>query len=462
MAECTRLKVKTVAIPSIGAGQLNYPPDVVAQIIVSEAFLYIEKNQGNTTLEKINFVIFEKSLYDMFQAIFQSTMATSRPKLTDSLAVTNQLTKQEFKFSQGLQLQLLQVDPTNDESQVMVIYSYTKNQLNTRQAIAAIHDMEIGRKLILTIKNFSHNHPEVIKLICQCLEKAETKRYRSIALGGIVRQNAIPEQSIIEAITTFIADNNPLHLKCIRVIFRDLSSDTLKRYTDAVEKAQIWHPPSDTQIQFTSFWPVNETSVFLPQNSDSRSEDQSEITIHIYGESAAAVSNGETSLRSSINSAYNTDVMKGADISMLLDYKLALDEIQENAKSNFVEVKVNHISKSITLYGQTNQVTNVKQVVAKTVHSLNEFHHEKIQWVRLTGNGNSNEYDKNLNYAIEKAFKQHDEAYHCKERNFKIDFRLMAEIDLSTYCTVKVKRMDHTKQGTYKYRYICNKNDHYF
>lgn len=78
--ECTRLRVKAVAIPSIGAGQLNYPTAVVAKTLIEEAFSYMEKNSGTTTLERIHFVVYEQNAHNEFtKVLFSSSRPGNQP-----------------------------------------------------------------------------------------------------------------------------------------------------------------------------------------------------------------------------------------------------------------------------------------------------------------------------------------------------------------------------------------------
>lgn len=456
--------MKTVAIPSIGAGHLNYPPDVVAKVLISETVSYIGKHQDTLTMEVINFVIYDKNVHDKFQEFYKSIVPGSL-KVADSLMHTASPSSLKFSiephiftFSHGLQLQLLQMHPSNDESDVIVTYSQTRHSKIKEEALVKIDEVESQGKLILHIKNFAHNHPEVIKLIYHCLEKAETKRYGSITFSGTVGQNTISEHLTVEAIATFIDDNNPIHVKFVRVIFQDLSPDMLQRYKEAVQKVQtnvgilkaFWNkifksskPKLDTAAASYSSCATDDHNPWPADKQESPS--QSEITFQIYGETAAIVSKGEESLRSSIGDTYDTEDMKGADISMLLDYESALDEIQDIAKENFVEVIVYKSSRSITMNGQKHQVIVVKQNVLRIVDALNNIH-GKIQWIREISSTNE-EYDKNLNYAIEKARADSNETYHCVKANFKIDFKRMEETDLITHRTVKVKRVVQAQQG---------------
>ena len=69
MKECDRLKASSVAIPSIGAGNLGFPDDVVARILLETVSTYMDKNR-NTPIKKVVFAIFDGNTHAAFQTAF--------------------------------------------------------------------------------------------------------------------------------------------------------------------------------------------------------------------------------------------------------------------------------------------------------------------------------------------------------------------------------------------------------
>ena len=67
MQNCGKVQASSVAIPSIGAGNLGFPPDVVARIMFQTTTAYLKQNI-NTSLKKIILVIFDSTTYNAFQA----------------------------------------------------------------------------------------------------------------------------------------------------------------------------------------------------------------------------------------------------------------------------------------------------------------------------------------------------------------------------------------------------------
>ena len=71
LEECTHLRVKTLSIPSIGAGNLKYPHSVVANALIEETASFFQKNQRRTTLTLVHFVIYEQNIYEEFRKVLR-------------------------------------------------------------------------------------------------------------------------------------------------------------------------------------------------------------------------------------------------------------------------------------------------------------------------------------------------------------------------------------------------------
>ena len=77
MKECDRLKASSVAIPSIGAGNLGFPPDVVARILLDAVSTYLDQNR-NTSIKKVIFAIFDGNTHAAFQTACTKLSPTKR------------------------------------------------------------------------------------------------------------------------------------------------------------------------------------------------------------------------------------------------------------------------------------------------------------------------------------------------------------------------------------------------
>ena len=69
MEECDRLKASSVAFPALGTGNLGFPDDVVADIMVTTVNTYLQQQKGKTSLRKVVFVIFLDKTHNAFKRV---------------------------------------------------------------------------------------------------------------------------------------------------------------------------------------------------------------------------------------------------------------------------------------------------------------------------------------------------------------------------------------------------------
>ncbi len=66
MTECDRLKASSVAFPALGTGNLGFPSDVAAKIMVQAVHQYLQENH-NSSLKKVVFIIYQDGVFNAFQ-----------------------------------------------------------------------------------------------------------------------------------------------------------------------------------------------------------------------------------------------------------------------------------------------------------------------------------------------------------------------------------------------------------
>ena len=108
--ECNRLRMKSVSVPSVGAGNLGYPPDVVAKCLLETSADYISKNQ-HRSLQIVHFVIFDKGVHQEFRKQY-ATLAfmQEHPRLliaTHNLLLLTRVTTNMMKVSHAISLCLI-------------------------------------------------------------------------------------------------------------------------------------------------------------------------------------------------------------------------------------------------------------------------------------------------------------------------------------------------------------------
>lgn len=248
LQECTRLRAKSISIPSIGAGNLGYPGNVVAGCLLEETLNYLSNNEGKTTIQLVHFVIFDGTVHQAFQSEY-SDMASGK-KSTDSNASKGASLPQpsgtdssrtyasrkkpsrnskaahhtssddccNFALPNGIALQLAQGDITDEQSDVVVNTTNPELRLAgggvagallrkggndlqeacdalRRQGIKAAEGKvvetrcegmgELNCKSIFHIVFEGKDQRKLVKTILACLDRAEKMKYTSIALPAI-------------------------------------------------------------------------------------------------------------------------------------------------------------------------------------------------------------------------------------------------------------------------------------
>ena len=180
----------------------------------------------------------------------------------------------------------------------------------------------------------------------------------------------------------------------------------------------------------------------------------SEVVIHIYGETDHAVNRAEKRLRATIDTQFVNEGIIDPNITALSDSTVS--ELQDFAKSHNVDIDIDCEPSlhSIKLYGCLEDVLRVKDKVRDATSHLNQEKskqvaadvvYKTIRWMRLPSNEEEEEYGEDLNYEIEQAYQNNEKVFSSSKENFYINFDTMEEKDIVMDDVVKVKRVDFSK-----------------
>ena len=277
LRQCDKLKLSSIAIPSIGAGNLKYPDDVVARCLLDEAGSYLKKNQGKTSLKLIHFVIFDGLVYQAFQQHHRSTSYSS-VDTTSSITNEENITSgsqsfhsqsavkcNSFSLTPNLQLVILQGDISDDDSHVIV--NTTNEQLELARAGAVsgailqkggsslqaacdakgIKQLQPGKVVttqatgslkcreVFHIVFNSRDDSQFVQTIFACLQKAEDRKHQSIAFPAIGTgishyppTNAA--KGTVKAVQKFVS-KAPKHVRRIRMVL--FQQDVYQEFMEA-------------------------------------------------------------------------------------------------------------------------------------------------------------------------------------------------------------------------------------
>ena len=70
LALATEKKLKSISVPAVSAGIFGFPKDRCAKILVGETAAFL-KSRGDTSLESVEFCIYDKETYGFFKAEFE-------------------------------------------------------------------------------------------------------------------------------------------------------------------------------------------------------------------------------------------------------------------------------------------------------------------------------------------------------------------------------------------------------
>ena len=279
--ECNRLGLKSISIPSVGAGKLQYPANEVAKCLLETSANYISKNQQKS-LQLVHFVIFDKPIYQEFKKTF-TTLTESVSQRSSSIPSTIQQQNYQqqpsfdggescnFSLPNNLRLEVVQDDITSCNLDVIV--NTTNSQLRlVGSAVAEALARKAGpglqascEKLVrqgfkvtagnvvetpcanmgsLRCKSIFHivfSRDKLEQTIYACLERAEKLKYSSIAFpaigtggGSISPQSAA--NAVVNALQKFTTKKNPKYLNVIRIVL--FQQQHYLQFVDAFKKME--------------------------------------------------------------------------------------------------------------------------------------------------------------------------------------------------------------------------------
>ena len=539
LEECTRLKVKSLSMPSIGAGNLIYPIDVVARVLMEETASFFQKNQGKTSLQLVHFVIFDQKIYDAFQLVYENWSSPTSTNISSSVTPPSHHNSTSsfgshqrkvrassqsacsFPLPHGLSLELLQGDISDDDSDAIVNTTQENLKLvgggvsgallkKGGQALQDACDSAVAKgktpkegKVVFTRATGSLKCKEVFhiavrgeknlsKTVFSCLELAEEKRFSSIsfpAIGtGLLNCAATSvSKEIIDALQKFIS-SKPKHVKVIRMIvfqahvykdfvtaFDSIGSGGLMSYfyysgvravtgtVRAVKSIFVSSSDSNDDEDKMELETNNEDEEFenLSENENGAAmvanlSLDSEVMLHIYGETDSTVGRAKKRLHSIIDTTSHTEKIEHLSITAFSDEMV--HELESLASDQHVEIEIDRDPNlhSINLQGLYQDIMYVKDKIHDAMSSITQEQSNKaaaalvsktVCWIRINpDNEEEEEYGEKLNYEIEQAFQMNNNSFDATDENFSINFVEMEERDNITKKTTIVKRLDLTKE----------------
>lgn len=302
LKKCSKLKLKSVGIPSIGAGTLNYPDDLVARCLLETTASYMEKNEGTTSLNQVLFVIFSSRSFQAFQRHLNTLNFKTTGSLDTSLSLSTHIAascagisetediaqpSQEdsdvytVSLTAGHMLVVLKGDISDNDSNVIVNTTNEYLNLSRAGAVSAAILRKGGQVLqqacnsamakrkkleegeveateatgalkcheVFHIFFKSGDDEMFIDTILACLQKAEKGKHQSIAFPAIgTGVSRYPPNraanGMVQALQRFIS-SRPQHLRMIRVVLfqQELYDEFVEAFKGIGKETVGWTTP---------------------------------------------------------------------------------------------------------------------------------------------------------------------------------------------------------------------------
>lgn len=504
LKKCDEKGAKSIAFPSIGTGNLGYPNDVVAKVMIKEIFNYLSSNK-RSKINKVYLMIFMK---DTFLS-FQSEMARCRGSNGEAVqkkkgkvrrSVFSQTEADSFDRLKSFTINNMNVsiscgDVTDSSCDVIVNPTDSKITLTGQGVAGAIlakggedlkqlcHVLTSNGKILddstlvlktkatgqLKSKSLFHicfegnDSKSFHNIVTACLQKADTEFFSSIAFPAIgTGIHRYPDEQaalgMLNALHQFSA-KAPKHLhKVDIVLFQKTTFETFVQvFQNPSSSESFLHKAKNFLLRPLGLG--DSEAIAIPQ-LPTREES---LHVTIFGETVEAIKNAETLFYNFMDEIFISDVVDNPSINSLPPEDEHL--LKQTCRSHQVEIVIDRAPVNrIRLKGDVSKVREMKCFV---LEKLSEFEqkasvqreaeqlHQTVKWKRM--DSDETEYDVLTNYEIENAYKNNLKGKYTQGQRssavyFTIDFEKMKETDYHLQSEFKVNRVDifeELKRGNY-------------
>ena len=307
LKECTKLRVTSIAFPAIGTGNLGYPNDVVARVMVETISSFLSSHKSST-LNAVYLVTYMEDTHRAFQQelanknLIPETSYSPMPSLSQDIDTSRRSShkrssrhiaataspqsvssQQTFKLG-TIQVQILSGDITDDSSDAVVNPTNSELQLEgpgvsgallqkggeelqrvcntlTSQGLRlqegkVLHTPATGTlkcRFVFHILFESKDQKKFLKTITACLNKAEELKCNSIAFPAIgTGAHGYPPDAaargMMKAIDQF-ATSKVTQITCVRIVLflQDVYQAFLAVFNDpeSLSRPGLWQRTKD-------------------------------------------------------------------------------------------------------------------------------------------------------------------------------------------------------------------------
>ena len=449
--ECKQRKISSIAFPALGTGQLKFPPQVAAKIMIESVAAMKDSNDI-----MVHFVIPLDAVHKAFTEMMQQTskLNTGRPTYTFPSSMQVASTSDNIFVIDCVTVEIVQGDITDCTADV-IVNSSSSDMKSTSGVSGAIlnkggselvkaceayitknRQLDVGKVAVtkasggLKCKSVFHVNIQPAQLesaVTKCLNEANNLRYHSIAFPALATGNhKLPADKAASEMLMALhqyALQKPQHTILVSIIVfqSQLLSSFLKIF-------QPFQPPNSTNVDAHIEMSQNDPTTIHSVPTDSAATPS--FLLRIFGKNGGSVLTTATVLydyfnKNFVSETFDTIVSPSAEAS-----KMCSDNC----------VTLHHDSKlnSITLTGQKCWVDNVRRkfendnILHEKMMSLKreaELLQKHVEWQHQISDMTFVPYSAGVNFQIEKAFQNKEPIYHHNESldSFCIDFEKKIE-----------------------------------
>ena len=484
MKECDRRGASTIIFPAIGTGNLGFPVDTAAHIMVNEVCDYLQKNKCKA-LSMVYFIIYMDNMYRTFynelqkrkqdigsvaikpahkaKAVKKGKKKTRgcrhEHKRQQILCVQDDNGDHPLGLGNGITVQIIKGDITTENTDAIV--NSTNREMVLRDGVAAALAKRAGPalqkacnevkpkkkqslsdgKVIVTrpgnlqCKRVFHiffRKEYFVTIIIACIEKAIELRYSSIAFPGIGTgmERVPPDNAAKEMIKALQQCKAPSNL-LVRIILID---DKVYKAFIAVQKDQqmTWYQRAGRAVKNWMPWGQRD------KEDEMEEENTTDVEIRIFGETKERVDSAEKSLYTLINKQFITEEMEDEKICLLSSGEE--DFLWGEARRMQLMFRIDRNLNSIELKGSKESIAEMKAKIQGALRQVEmeaskkaqaETMMKTVQWKRQ--DSTETDYEPETNLEIEQWYHKGKPTYTFNNsvsgEHFTINFSTMEETD---------------------------------